>query len=102
MVEVAGLVPTEASLQAARCALGESGMTPIRGGRRTVELGPVGALAFFFDPRAAIGRAAPLAELVADASSIEEGRLALESIGVVTELDYERRRAAAAAAGTDA
>jgi hypothetical protein len=99
IVQLAGVVPTEASLQAARCALGESGVTPIRAGRRTVELGPVGALAFFFDPRAAIGRAAPLAELVADASSIEEARVALESVGVVTELDYERRRAAAAKSG---
>ena len=36
------LVPTEASLMAARCALGEVGSATIRGGRRTVELGPVG------------------------------------------------------------
>jgi hypothetical protein len=100
IVELAGLVPTEASLQAARCALGEVGMTPIREGRRSVELGPVGALAFFFDPRAAIGRAAPLAELVAESPSIEEARLALEAIGIVTELDYERRRVAEASAST--
>ncbi len=98
IVELAGLVPTEASLQAARCALGEAGMTPIREGRRTVELGPVGALAFFFDPLKAIGGAAPLAELVAGAPSIEEARLLMEEAGVLTELDYERRRAAEATA----
>src|SRR6185295_18302935 len=46
-------VPTEASLQVARCARGESGETHIRGGRRRVELGPVGALIFLFDPAAA-------------------------------------------------
>src|SRR5262245_9434519 len=37
----ARVVPTEASLQVARCARGESGETHIRGGRRRVELGPV-------------------------------------------------------------
>jgi hypothetical protein len=71
IVEVAGLVPTEASLMAARCALGEAGPAAIRGGRRHVELGPVGALAFIFDPLAAIGGPAPLADLVADADTIE-------------------------------
>ena len=97
VVAVAGKVPTEASLQAARCALGEVGDTPIRGGARTVELGPVGGLAFFYDARLAIGGPAPLAEIVADAGSIEEARSRLEAIGVRTELDYERRRAAEAA-----
>ena len=36
LVAAAGVVPTEASLQAARCALGETGEAQIRGGRRTV------------------------------------------------------------------
>jgi hypothetical protein len=39
---------TEASLQVVRCARGETGTAPIREGRRSVELGPVGALALFF------------------------------------------------------
>ncbi len=47
-------IPTEASLQIARCARGEVGRFPIRGGRRHVELSPVGALAFLFDPPAAM------------------------------------------------
>ncbi len=93
VVALAGRVPTEASLQAARCALGEVGEAPIRGGARTVELSPVGGMVFFFDARLAIGGAAPLAEVVADANSIEEARSRLEEIGVRTELDYERRRA---------
>jgi len=93
IVDVASTVPTEASLMAARSALGDLGPAPIRGGRREVELGPVGALAFVFDPKVAIGGAAPLAALVAGASSIEEARLALEAEGIATELDYERRRA---------
>ena len=92
VIEVAGDVPTEASLLAARAALGESGPVPIRQGRRTVELSPVAALGFVFDPLVAIGGAAPLAELVVDCDSLEEARAALEAAGVDTELDYERRR----------
>jgi hypothetical protein len=95
--ELAGigeLVPTEASLMAARCALGEVGTATIRSGRRTVEMGPIAALIFLFDARAAIGEAAPLAALVADCGSIEEGRDALAAAGIRTELDWERDRSA--------
>jgi len=92
VVRVAGEVPTEASLLAARCALGETGRVPIRGGRRTVELGPLGALGFIFDARRAIGPAAPLAELIDAADSIEEARALMEAEGIRTELDYERER----------
>jgi hypothetical protein len=95
VVAIARDVPTEASLLAARCALGETGPAPIRGGRRTVELGPVGALGFLFDARRAIGGPAPLAELVLGAGSIEEARATLAATGIRTELDYERERVAA-------
>jgi len=95
----ARLVPTEASLQAARCARGEVGPTPIRGGRRIVELGPIGALTFHYDPLIAIGSAAPLAAAVERATSLTEAQDALASLGVRTELDYERERAAEAAGG---
>jgi hypothetical protein len=86
-------VPTEASLQVARCARGETGVVAIRGGRRRVELGPAGALTFFFEPAAAI-RELPLARAAGDSESIEQARSALEALGVRTELDYERDRAA--------
>jgi hypothetical protein len=86
-------VPTEASLMVARCARGETGLVPIRGGRRQVELGPVGALAFFFDPSAALDEL-PLARAVGGSESIEAARDALAALGVRTELDYERARAA--------
>jgi hypothetical protein len=88
-------VPTEASLQVARCARGETGRVPIRAGRRHVELGPVGALAFVFDPVAASAEL-PLVGAVAATQSIEAARAALASRGVRTELDYERDRAAEA------
>jgi hypothetical protein len=89
----AAVVPTEASLQIARCARGETGRFPIRGGRRHVHLSPVGALAFLFDPERTLDAAVPLARAVSDTSSIDEGRDALAALGVRTELDYERERA---------
>ncbi|HEY3193595.1 MAG TPA: DUF1152 domain-containing protein [Solirubrobacterales bacterium] len=90
----ADVVPTEASLMAVRCARGERGRVPIRGGRRTVELTPLGALTFFLDPRAAAVSAVPLATAVSPAASLEEAHRALTGMGVRTELDLERARAA--------
>jgi hypothetical protein len=90
--ETADRVPTEASLQVARCARGETGTAPIRGGRREVELGPAGALTFFFDPFAAVPEL-PLATAVRESETIDEARNALAARGVRTELDYERERA---------
>jgi hypothetical protein len=83
---------TEASLQVVRCARGETGVAEIRGGRRTAALSPLGALAFFFDPRAGAD-ALPLAGAVIGSASLDQADEALNAIGVATELDYERRRA---------
>lgn len=82
---------TEASRLVARCARGEHGEVEIRGGRRTVEAGPVGALCFMFDLERALPEL-PLVHAVADATSIEAANDALAGLGVSTELDYERRR----------
>jgi hypothetical protein len=92
----AEVVPTEASLMAVRCARGERGTVDIRGGRRTVELTPLGALTFFFDPLAAAGSAVPLATAVAPAASLEEADEALAGMGIRTELELERERARSA------
>lgn len=89
----ASVAITEASLLVARCARGEIGETSIRGGRRTVELGPVGALCFMFDIARALPEL-PLVQAVMGAGSIEAGNEALGRLGITTELDYERRRAA--------
>ena len=91
----AAVVPTEASLMAVRCARGERGEVPIRGGKRSVELTPLGALTFFFDPVAAAKSAVPLATAVSPASSLEEAREALNALGVKTELELELERARA-------
>jgi hypothetical protein len=93
VTSAAEVVPTEASLNAVRCARGERGKVPIRGGRRTVELTPLGALTFFFDPAAAASSAVPLTTAVSPAASLEEAHDALVALGVETELDLERARA---------
>jgi hypothetical protein len=96
LVEAAAeVVPTEASVQAVRCARGERGTATIRSGRRTVELTPLGALTFFFDPVRAVASAAPLAAAVRPAGSLDQAHEALVAIGVRTELELERERARA-------
>src|SRR3954454_3450985 len=89
----AEVVPTEASLNAVRCARGERGKVPIRGGKPTVELTPPGALTFLFDPPAAAHSAVPLATAVSPAASLEEAHEALTAMGIRTELALERERA---------
>ena len=89
----AAVAITEASLLVARAARGESGPVEIRSGRRTVDLGPVAALAFLFDIEAAVSEL-PLVQAVAQAPSIETARDALNKLGVSTELDWEERRSA--------
>jgi len=83
---------TEASAQIVRCVRGEVGEAEIRGGRRTVPLGPVGALAFYFDLEAA-SPVLPLVAAVKDTEGLEAARDALNALGVSTELDFERERA---------
>jgi hypothetical protein len=87
-------VPTEASAMALRCALGEVGLTTIRGGRRTVRLTPEGGRLFFFDPTAAIASAARLARAVQGADSLAAADDLLAGMGIRTEFAYERDAAA--------
>jgi hypothetical protein len=79
---------------AVACGRGETGPTTIRGGRRTVERTPVGAMVFFFDPIAALRGAARCAALVEHATSLAEGHAILTERGIATELGYEQRAAA--------
>ena len=93
--EACAVVPTEASAMAVRCARGETGDVPIRGGRRTVPLTPDGGRVVCFDVEAALGSAARLAAHVADAGSLTEAHDRLTALGIRTELAYERDAAAA-------
>jgi hypothetical protein len=86
-------VPTEASAQALRCFRGELGEAAIRGGRRTVELSPVGAGTVYVDPSVAVASAARLAAAVSDCEDIESGQAVLSGMGIRTELAYERETA---------
>ncbi len=87
-------VPTEASAMAVHCARGAIGETAIRGGHRRVELSPVGALAFFYDPAVALAGPARLAAAVAGARSLTEADAIIGAMGIRTELAYERESAA--------
>lgn len=89
----AAVAITEASLLVAKAARGVHGPVEIRGGRRTVELSPIAAIAFRFALAEAL-TVLPLARAVMDVDSIQAGRDALNDMGVSTELDYEERRAA--------
>jgi hypothetical protein len=86
-------VPTEASAMAVRCARGEHGRGPIRDGRRTVPLSPLGAVTFLFDARAAVRSAARLAHAVRDAASLHDAHETLTAMGIRTELRWEQERA---------
>ncbi len=83
-------VPTEASAQPLRAFRGQVGTTAIRGGRREVEISPLGALTVFFDVAVALDTAARLARAVRCARSLEEANDILDGLGVRTELDLER------------
>lgn len=79
---------------ALRCARGALGATPIRGGRRTVQLTAAGGLVLFFDPEIAIASAARCARLVAGAGSLADANAILLGAGIATELEWEASRAA--------
>jgi hypothetical protein len=84
------VVPTEASAQALRCFHGERGTGHIRGGRRSVELSPLGAATIYFDIEAAVASAARLARAVRGCDGLEQANDALHALELRTELDYER------------
>ena len=80
-------------MQVVRCARGERGEAEIRGGRRTVPLGPLGALGLYFDLGAAAAEL-PLAAAVTGSERLDDARESLNALGVSTELEYERDRSA--------
>ena len=90
IAEASEAIPTEASAQAVRCARGEVGVTMIRRGRRAVYLTPLGAATVYFDPSRALESAAPLARAVLDATDLDDAQERLRTMGIRTELEYER------------
>jgi hypothetical protein len=90
------VVPTEASALAVRCARGERGPVPIRGGRRTVHCTELGGRVVFLDVEACLAGPARLAALVLDATDLDDADRRLAARGIVSELAWERRQVAAA------
>jgi hypothetical protein len=88
--EAVAAIPTEASAMALRAFRGETGMTAIRDGRRTVDLRPIAAETHLFGVEPAIRSAARLAAAVVDAEDLEAANEVLHALGVYTELDWER------------
>lgn len=89
------LVPTEASAQAVRAFRGVSGPITIRGGTRTLQLGPAAAQTFYLDVHTTISTAGRLARAVAAAGDLQAANAALRRLGVATELDSELEAAGA-------
>ena len=83
-------VPTEASAQALHAFHGARGEIPIRDGRRTVILSAVAVVTFFFGVGEALASAARLALAVRDAGDLDEANATLQSLGIRSELDWER------------
>ncbi|WP_456454544.1 DUF1152 domain-containing protein [Methanopyrus sp.] len=92
--KLAEVVETEASLIPLRAAVeGEFGPLEIRGGYRTVELGPASVCTFYFDPEV-VARNSLLCEIVDSTESVEEAHERIrEELDIKTELDWERERA---------
>ncbi len=88
------VVPTEASAQAVRAFRGVSGTTKIRGGATSVQLTLAAAQTFYLDIDVTIQAIGRLANAVASAASLEQANDALHELGVMTELDLERKAAA--------
>jgi hypothetical protein len=86
-------VPTEASAMALLAFRGRIGPTPIRGGRRTVQVTSAAAGTVYFDVARANASAARLPALVDGARSLDEANEALRAAGIRTELDFEREHA---------
>lgn len=93
----AAVVPTEASAMALRCARGERGPVPIRGGRRTVQLSELGGRLCLFDVAAALAGPARVAALLHPHGTLEDAEARLAARGIRSELAYERDAASSAA-----
>jgi hypothetical protein len=92
--EVIKTVPTEASAVPVECARGAWGEKKIRDDRRTVRLTPLTTLTFYLSSAVLFETLSRPARAVAQSRSLEEANEALHAIGLKTELDLERERAA--------
>lgn len=90
MERAVSIVATEASRIPMDCAVGKSGETTIRSGRRTVRLSINSTVTFYLSPRVVFDHVASTARAVAACRSLEEANDELHKMGINTELDLER------------
>ena len=90
--EVIKTVPTEASAVPVESFYGGLGQRKIRSGQRGVKMTPLTALTFFLATGTLYERLSRPAQAVRATGSLEEANTALHSIGIRTELDFERER----------
>lgn len=89
MRKVIEVVPTEASRSPVQYAMGEFENASIRSGTVPVELNICSTLTFYLDPKVVFEKISKPAQTVIDCNSIEEASIALNNIGIKTELDLE-------------
>lgn len=82
-------IETEASKLFVNAAKGKRGRFTIRGGQRTVELRPIAAITFYFDPRIVLDTLSITAKKVYDTTSIEEADEILRKMNLITEIQLE-------------
>jgi hypothetical protein len=90
--EVIKTVSTEASAVPVRCFRGAWGEGKIRSGQRSVKLTPLTALTFFMSATKLYETLSRPAQAVRASASLEDANDALRTIGVSTELDFERTK----------
>ncbi len=84
-------VPTEASAIPLQCFRGAWGDSNIRRGERQVKLTPLTALTFFMSTGKLYDTLARPARALRSSATLEQANDALHTIGIATELDYERK-----------
>jgi hypothetical protein len=90
--EVIKTVPTEASAIPVQCFRGAWGESKIRSGQRSVKLTPLTAVTFFMSATKLYETLSRPARAVRASASLEDANDALRTIGISTELDFERSK----------
>ena len=88
--EVIPKTKTESSALAVKAARGLKGEIKIRGGYRKVQLTPMSAMTFYFDPRVVFERVSKVARELVETRTLDEAQGVLERMRVPSELTFER------------
>jgi hypothetical protein len=89
--EVIPKTKTESSALAVKAARGLTGEVEIRGGYRRVQLTPMAAIIFYFDPQVIFDRINKVAKDLVQTRSLEEAEEVLKRAGVPSEFTFERK-----------